>query len=310
MGGIGVVTNPHSRRNRRQPHLVERLAYILGDRDRLAQPRDRAGMEDVARRFMERDIDVLCINGGDGTGHVVLSAFAAVYGQRPLPMLALLRGGTMNTVAHGLGIKGKPSELLDRVVSKYHEGKPFQLAERNLLCVDGRHYGFMFGNGFISNFLALYYEARDPSPASAMALLGRSLSSAMVGGSLVKRLLRPLEAQVSLDGETWPAVDYIALAAGTVDDLGFGFRPFWAAPDNPGKVHCLGFNCPPGAVVAELYRFYRGLPTKNPAIFDQLAHEMRIEANCPLDYMVDGDFHHGGQVLVLRAGPRVRFIVS
>src|SRR5262245_51132066 len=55
--------------------------------------------------------DVLGIVGGDGTVSAVLGAFDRP--ERPLPRLALLRGGTMNTVARGLGVPAlDPTGLL------------------------------------------------------------------------------------------------------------------------------------------------------------------------------------------------------
>jgi len=310
MSGIGVVTNPLSRRNRRNPRLMDRLAYILGDRGNLAQPRDWAGMEDVARRFLERDIDVLCINGGDGTGHVVLSAMVRVYGERRLPMVALLRGGTMNTVAHALGIRGTPSDLLDRVVSQYHEGIPFRTVERSLMCVDGRYYGFLFGNGILSNFLQVYYEGEEASPTKAVKVLVRTIAAPITKGPLMDRILKPVRAIVTFDGEELPVNDFLGIAAGTSDDLGFGFRPFWAAPANLDHLHAVGIACRPLALAAELPRMFQAKPVKSPDIHNRLARRIRIEANRPIHFMVDGDFHQGGQVVEVTMGPRVRMVVG
>ena len=310
MSGIGVVTNPLSRRNRRNPRLMDRLAYILGDKGDLAQPRDWAGMEDVARSFLDRQIDVLCINGGDGTGHVVLSAMARVYGDHPLPMVALLRGGTMNTVAHALGIRGSPSTLLDRVVNRYQAGTPFRCVERNLLCVDGKHYGFLFGNGVAATWLQVYYEGEEPSPTKGVKVFARTILAMLFGGPLARRLVDLVKAQVTLDGHVMPVTRFLTVAAGTSDDLGFGFRPFWAAPSNPDHFHALGFACSPLALAMELPRMRLARPLRNPDIYSRVGHLMRIEANRPIHYMVDGDFHQGGQVLEVTVGPRLRMVVG
>ena len=58
----------------------------------------------LAREFKEKGIDILGISGGDGTNHRTLSTFLEVYGETPLPKIALLRGGTMNNLANQLGI--------------------------------------------------------------------------------------------------------------------------------------------------------------------------------------------------------------
>lgn len=130
MSGIGVVTNPRSGKNRRNPGLVRQLAYVLGDRGELQQPGDLDDLARVAQGFRERAIDVLCINGGDGTIHKVLTALVRVYGTDPLPIVALLRGGTMNTTARNLGLRGRAEDLLGTVVSRYHAGDPLALVER------------------------------------------------------------------------------------------------------------------------------------------------------------------------------------
>ena len=143
MAGIGVITNPHSRRNRRNPKLAQQLACILGEQGTLEMPHDLAALDKVARLFLEREVEVVAINGGDGTNHRVLSALLRVYGEHPLPIIAMLRGGTMNTAAHGLGITGRPQALLGQLTSLYAGGSPLPLTERNLVLVDDNA-GFIF----------------------------------------------------------------------------------------------------------------------------------------------------------------------
>ena len=60
----------------------------------------------IAEDFRRDDIDVLAISGGDGTNHVTLTGFLDVYGGHTMPQVALLRGGTMNTVANSVGVGG------------------------------------------------------------------------------------------------------------------------------------------------------------------------------------------------------------
>ncbi len=309
MSGIGVITNPRSRQNRRNPALARRLAYILGERGLLEQPTDLDALDRVALQLKDREIDVVAINGGDGTSHVVLSALVRAYGDAPLPQIALLRGGTMNTVARGLGISGSPQELLGRLTALYHRDEPMASVQRNLLRV-GDQAGFLFGNGVISNFLEAYYEGSEPTPARAAWLLTRAVASTLVQGKLVKRLSRPLRARVLLDGRELPDFPWIALAAGTVDDIGLGFRPFYKAPGHPGAMHAVGFGCTPGQLVPDLWNIYRARATRHPRIVDGLCRVMEIESldAQPLNFMIDGDFHRGGQRLEVRVGPRVQML--
>ncbi|MCP4809653.1 MAG: diacylglycerol kinase [Proteobacteria bacterium] len=308
MAGIGVITNPRSRQNRRNPQLAERLAYVLGEKGRLASPTSHEALDEVAQHFLEHEIEIVAINGGDGTSHVVISALVRAYGDRPLPRIALLRGGTMNTVASGLGVRGEPHELLGALTTAYHRETPLRLARRSLLLVDGKA-GFLFGNGIISNFLEAYYEGSEPTPVKAAWVLAKAVGSAFVQGQLIQRLARPVNARVSLDGRPWQDMPWMALAAGTTDDIGLGFRPFYRSLQHPGHLHALGVGCTPVQLVPQLWRIYRSLGTQHPRIIEGVAREMIIEADEPLTYMIDGDFHRGGQRLELRVGPEVELVL-
>ncbi|MCB9759959.1 MAG: diacylglycerol kinase [Alphaproteobacteria bacterium] len=308
MGGIGVVTNPRSRRNRRNPGLQHQLAYVLGEQGQLAAPTDLDGLRSAMVRFKERRIDVLAINGGDGTSHVVFSTMLSVYQDTPMPAVALLRGGTMNTVASGLGIRGRPQALLGRLVEQYHSGEPFRVAERNLIVV-GEHAGFLFGNGLLSHFLEVYYDSDDPNPARAVWLLVRAGASALVGGKFIRHLFRPVRAQVTVGPWRWTQGTWMTIAAGTVDDIGLGFRPFYRCLDHPGYMHAVGVACGPMALIGQLPNIWRARPIEHPDVVDAVADRMVIEADEPLSYMLDGDFHVGGQRLEVTIGPRVRLIV-
>src|SRR5580704_17382124 len=125
MSGIGVVLNPRSRRNLRDPKAALRLARTLGDHGVVRQVDSIEDLHRTAEDFRHLDIDVLGISGGDGTNHVTITGFLDVYGNGKvadsaapalLPQIAFLRGGTMNTVANSVGIQhGKPEGLLSRL---------------------------------------------------------------------------------------------------------------------------------------------------------------------------------------------------
>src|SRR5258706_1175340 len=106
MTGIGVILNPKSRRNLRDPRASTRLARTLGDHGVVREARSIDELHRIAEDFKRLRIDVLGISGGDGTNHVTLTGFINVYGGMAPPPIAFLRGGTMNTLAqpHGISI--------------------------------------------------------------------------------------------------------------------------------------------------------------------------------------------------------------
>jgi diacylglycerol kinase family enzyme len=309
MAGIGVVSNPRSGINRRRPQLAQQLAYVLGDRGELAQPDGVDRLVAVAESFRRHEIDILCINGGDGTTHEVLTAFVAVYGSAPLPTVALLRGGTINNVARSIGLpRLAPEALLGRLVARYHAREELPTIERSLAVVDGTHVGFQFGNGLVASFMEAYYEGGTVGTWKAMRVLARTAASAVVGGPFIRRLLRPVRAQVSVDGRRLEPTEYLSVAAATIPDMGLGFRPFHEIDRHPDRIQVLGFACPVHALVASLPRWYWKRPSRRPDIVSAIGRELVIESDSPMAFQLDGDLIEGGARTVVRVGPRVRLV--
>ena len=315
MPGIGIITNPNSRRNRRNPEQMRRLGYILGQHDSVELTNKIEDVEDVARQFLENEIDILALNGGDGTNHVTLTRFIKAYGDHPLPKIALLRGGTMNTVADGVGVKGTPSRLLANLVDKYYTGGVFETTERDIIEVEteaDKIYGFIFGNGIIANFLQAYYETGEPSPPTAAILLARTVAQIPTGGPLVDKIIRPFRARITFeDGREWPEQDFMSVLASTQDQLGLGFRPFIRCEERVGAFHILGSHGSPLSLGGALPRIRLGLPVSDDVFLSEVASEVTFEANEAFPYTVDGDMYVAREGRVtLRAGPRVEIILK
>ncbi|HEY8078992.1 MAG TPA: diacylglycerol kinase family protein, partial [Labilithrix sp.] len=76
--GIGVVFNPRSGRNVRDPRAAGRLARALGDNGVVRETKSIDELYRVAEDFRKLDIDVLGISGGDGTNGVTITGFLDV----------------------------------------------------------------------------------------------------------------------------------------------------------------------------------------------------------------------------------------
>lgn len=319
MSGIGVISNPRSGHNKRNPEAVRRLGWILGEKGELSQPDGLDRLEDVILAFRQRDVDIICVHGGDGTLHKVLSALTRVYAEGKmgrelravrLPLIAILRGGTMNTMGRNIGLRLAADDLLGKVVVGYHAEQPLRTVERNLMVVNGTEAGFLFGTGLPARFLEAYYEGGDAGPWKAVTTLTRAIWSSIVGGPFAQSLFALEPCRVKVDGQEWEPSAYATVLGGTTADMGLGFRPFFQALSHPDHVHVIGVNGGAMSVVSKLHRIRLALPFSGPGITDQVARRFTIEADHPISYMIDGDFLRAGQTLTVEAGPRVRFIVG
>ena len=314
MPGIGIISNPHSRRNRRYPEQMRRLAYVLGQDDTYELTNRIDDVSDAARQFRDSDIDVLALNGGDGTNHVTLTKFIEVYGDDPLPKIALLRGGTMNTVSNAIGVKGTPARLLANLVEKYYTDQPFETTHRDLLRIEdetGTRYGFIFGNGVVANFLELYYGTGNPSPATAAKLLAKAVGSLPFDSEINRKLFKPFTARVELDDETWPSRDYTAVLGSTVDQIGLGFRPFIRCQERRGAFHILGVTEGPLGVALQLPKIRLGLPIDEKHMRSSVSSKAVFRSEEPIVYTIDGDMHRSEDGLVtMETGPRLEIILK
>jgi diacylglycerol kinase (ATP) len=289
---------------------MRRLGYILGSDDVYELTNQPQDIGRVAEEFKKNEIDVLALNGGDGTNHVTLTSFIEVYGDTPLPKIAFLRGGTMNTISNSVGVHGSPGKILLNLVERYYTGQDFDLTERNLLKVidDGEiRYGFIFGCGVVANFLEVYYEGPNPRPASAAALVARVIASAAVGGPTIKRVFQPLNVALNLDGKEVPMKSYPALGASTIEQIGLGFRPFRLCEERPDAYHLFTNSGEPTKVAWDLWRLRVGLP--GHTFDDHVVHRAELTCDESFPYTIDGDMHVSEVApLVIEAGPRISII--
>jgi diacylglycerol kinase family enzyme len=308
MPGIGYITNPRSRANLRDPVRARQLAYLLGNRGWSEATRSLDDLYRVVEEFRRERIDVVAVNGGDGTLHHTLTAFIRTYGSDPLPAVAFLRGGTMNTIANSFGVRGSTEALLYDLIDRYHSGEELRFVERELLQV-GDSYGFIFGNGMISNFLRAYYGTGRPSPAMAARLLARGVVSSLVGGAFARQLFRRFRGRVVVDGEEWAREDFVTVTAAAVTQIGLGFKPFYRCGEQPGKFPVLGIHTTPLGMVMELPRLFLGRPMRRDKVINLVASAVLFESDDALEYTIDGDTYSARRSLELRTGPKIRVVV-
>lgn len=292
----------------RDPGRARRLGHLIGSHGTAEATRSIDDLYRVCEEFKKERIEVLGISGGDGTLHHTLTAMIKTYGEVPLPPVAILRGGTMNTVARSFGIFGDSARLTFELVDRHRRGQLGQIPsfERAILQV-GDKFGFIFGNGIIYNFLHEYYATGHPSPAVAAQLICRAAGSTVVRGPLSRRIYRRFHARVSADGDRWACQDFITVAASVVEQIGLGFRPFYRVRDCDQSFAVLGIHTSAVGFVAELPNILRGMPMRRDKVIDRLARHVVFESDQELEYIVDGDPYVQRGALTLQCGPRLRF---
>lgn len=306
---IGVVVNPHAGRNRGRQSRSQRLREIVGDDGIVLEPSALGDLDGVARALRAHKVDILAVCGGDGSFFRTLSSVVRVFGAEHLPQFLPLRAGSMNTIARAVGCRrGSPEVVLAKIVGDLRAQRPLAATERQLLCINASHYGFMTGAGAVVRFLQAYY-ASGSGPITAARVFGRALGSAFVGSDFASDLLAPFSARLDCGSERLAQQRFNFLYASSINEIGLGIQVTYRGDERPGHFHLIAADIRPVQALLRLPRLLRGRPLSLPTMHDALVTALHVEFPQPTHYMVDGDVLEEVPRLKVEAGPRLSVLL-
>ncbi|MBT5021967.1 hypothetical protein HOK51_03040 [Candidatus Woesearchaeota archaeon] len=195
---IGVILNPGAKKNKKRPYRKHELKAIVGDRGIVRETSCIEELEDVVDEFLETGIKHTQFVGGDGTTQngitALLNKLAKLNTEKlarakrrspnnvtnakiiELPYLHPGNAGTINFAARLAKVKGTPEYNLKQLVDvceknlnfstfpvqtleirTYPKGEPTNL--------QGREFGFVFGDAAVANFINKYYGNEETQQA-------------------------------------------------------------------------------------------------------------------------------------------------
>lgn len=295
MSRIGVISNAKSRRNRRE---LPAIRAVLGRHPGVLH-RELTEIEElpeILTAFADRDLDLLVVNGGDGTVQAVMTALLNDRPFRVMPRLVLLHGGMTNLAAHRLGWRGKPDEALQRLISRASAGARLRGFRQPVLSLrrtpdEAPLHGFFLGT-------AAFYLGSMMSREMVHRLgVERSLQAGLsVAYSIWRALFAGRKGEwakghpigVEADGVAEPARPRFLFVATTLDHLMLGLRPFWG--EGEGAIRWTLVEHPPQRLFLALWPLLRGRPRRwmtEAGYRSQRAHRVTLGLDCPI--MFDGE---------------------
>ena len=237
---LGVMSNPLSGANAHgRLNAVHRLLQDYPD----VPHREVRRVEDVQatlEEFAGRDLNLIVVNSGDGTVQAALTALFTYGSFRPLPLLALMCGGTTNMTHQDLGLRGPRLKALRRLMNwAYHGEGEARIRRRTILKVQSPScphplYGFFFGTACIFKGIQFFHSkihrmglSGDPAH---LLILARFL------WALARRddaLVAPVPARIRVGRSGLGSKDYLLLLVTTLERLILGLRPFWNRGGGP-----------------------------------------------------------------------------
>ncbi len=304
MTGIGIIANPNSKSNKRNPQNQEILSYIAGEQGIFRATKNIAELSEVAQDFKERGIQILAINGGDGTISHTLTAFVKAYGQEKLPKFAVLGGGTINLILENLGLSGRPADILFRLIEAYSRGETLQSVTINSLHVD-EFYGFFCGTGICPNFLHRYYNSRT-GKLGAFMLVIKLIYSYLRDSALINDVIYDQDYLLTLSQSTLTHRSLGVLCC-TLEKLPFKRRLF---PKSTESFHGLSLGYSKKSLVRNFFYDFLFHPLGRQAGKIRFQDKALSISASNLTYTIDGElFAAKSSKLDIELGPQVQFIL-
>jgi diacylglycerol kinase (ATP) len=305
---IGLIANIHSGKNKRNPRIIEQFRKILGSKGELILSSSLEKLPKEVLRLKQENVEIIAINGGDGTVHQTITAIFQIYGDEPWPKIAILKGGTMNNIARNVGIP-----LLDSAHTMLRtlvESENFKTIIKHPLIVDEKYAGFIYGTAGIATFLEEYYENGNTSVWKAAWMSIRSITSAFIKGPYSKRIFASKPITIQVDNKHGKNDHYNNLGISTLSDLGFYLKPFYETISRPDIAHLITMNCSPLNIVFALPKMWRAKPTQKSYIEDLSGQRITLTFGGEQSYTLDGDLYPVCNQQNIRIGPPINFITG
>ena len=300
---IGVIRNPRSHGNRGAV-AEEGPAGV-----RYAEPLTPAALSRDLRDFAADGVDLIVIDGGDGTVREVLSALPAAYGEAA-PTLAVLASGKTNILALDLG--ARKGWTLEAVLRRAREAEPAYKfrSPLEISWADGVRppvRGFVFGLGAFVRATQMAQSVHRMgayhSLAVGMTVAGAAMGALFGGRRDVWR--QGVMANARLDEEAFRPGARFVLMATTLKRLPFGLKPFGPPTD---EMKVLDVDAPPRKLALAIPAVLGGRKAawlERNGYRRRSAERLSVASEEPV--IVDGEIFPGGEVIVRRGRP-TRFL--
>jgi hypothetical protein len=301
---VGIIGNPRSRRNRNVSFLRKSEGEVL-----TYAPSSQGELAETLADLAARNVELLVVDGGDGTVRDVLTAAPAAFGSG-LPPVAVIPSGKTNALAIDLGVPAHWT--VNDARSALASGRIVERSPIEIKREDGTTLrGFLFGAGGFVRATELAQSTHAIGAfggvAVGLSILGALAQTAFGSHDNPWRAGTRMQT-VDLQDGTVLTDDLYLLLGSTLRRLPLGVRPLGA---NDQGLNLLAVEAPP-----------RLLALAAPAILagreggwleragyhhrhDVSAFQLRLEGG----FVLDGETY-AAETVTIRTGAPVRFVTA
>jgi hypothetical protein len=313
---IGLISNRNARQNRKR---LDRIVAPLAGLDNVDAViiEGVLGMPEALRRFADTGVEIVAVNGGDGTVQAALSMLWRENRFAMPPRIAVIPGGNTNMIAHDVNEHRRPEAAAAQLAEIARGVRPAATAPRRLLKVENTGTGEVLRGGFFGTgaiYRAVQATRRSVHP---MHIESDAAAGVTLAGILLRRVFTfgradsivrgdPMTSRFD-DGHTDDGTNLLLLAT-TLDTLLLSSRPYWGT--QPGALHWTAVRYPAPRLLRAVRRvLWRGGDGLDPAIYlSRNAVRIELKMDCP--FTLDGEFYapRDGKPVILSAEEPVDYV--
>ena len=297
---VGVLSNPRSGGNKRGGKGIRDVLAKWPD----VMQRDAFTQEGVAKAlvdFSQSGVELVVVNGGDGTVQAALTSIGNNEIYSTPPLLALLCAGTTSMLARDVGIKGSPSAALPRVLewaaatntSQTVQTRPVLQVQRS--SQQPSLFGMFFGAGAICQGIKIFHHRDNP-----MGWRGEMMPAFTMLRLLLAILCKdhekvpPFLTRTSLNGRPAEQRADLLVLVSTLERLFLGMRPYWGKEDGPLRYTAVGVE--PKRLPRVLISLFRSRKSRHATPANgYFSHNVQaVQLDMEGDFTLDGELYSGG----------------
>jgi phage terminase large subunit-like protein len=317
MRKLGLISNTLSQGNRKGLDAISAVASGSGQvlHERLTTI---AQLTRILAGFVHENVDIIAVNGGDGTVQAVLTELFEARPFTEIPPLAILAGGMTNTNAKDIGFRGAPAKALSQLIALVRQDRlDDHLIRRHVLRIENvaghsAQRAMFFGSAGIVRAIEVCRERVHARGLQANWANGVTLVGLLLGwifGKERSETFRGDNIAISFDGAPMERDIYLVVLATTLDQIIVRSRPFWNAGE--GHVRFTSIAYPPKRLLRYAFRILYGGPDRELPETTYRSRTTRravLEMDCP--FTLDGQFYEPSEdkPVVITADDEVCFI--
>ena len=298
---VGVISNPASHRNRESGGNRDIGSGRSGFLAR--EPQSVAELSEALAEFAEAGVELLVVDGGDGTVRDVITIAGRLF-RDGIPPVAIVPSGKTNALALDLGIPGDWT-IADAVRTaseeRFKTRRPLEILRPGSDEPDLR--GFLFGAGAFVRATALAQRTHRAGAFNSFAV-GLSLSWAVaqtVFGKKGNPWRAGDEMRIAVDGGPLVRRRLYLLFSSSMETLPLDLKPFGRGSEG---LKVLAVDAPPRRMLLSLPGLLAG--SRSERLEEAGYHRVfprSFSASFDSGFILDGELYRGGKITIQQGAP-------